>query len=81
MEISCEVTSVPTPYKVLWYHDGEILDDDQGYTVIDEPRRSSRLGKLTKKAVSLGDSGEYKCKANNAAGSAVQIIKVYVTGE
>lgn len=82
LEISCEVYSTPAPYDVHWYHDGELLDVNQGYVISDKPgsRKYSKLSKLTKSAVTLGDSGDYKCRSNNAAGSAEQITKVYVTG-
>ncbi|XP_048588601.1 Down syndrome cell adhesion molecule-like protein 1 isoform X2 [Nematostella vectensis] len=82
LQITCEVSAIPYPRDVQWYHDDIPLTGGHDYIITAMPgtKRSSRLSKLSRTAVSMADSGEYKCVASNAAGSAEQVIKVYVRG-
>jgi hypothetical protein len=81
LQISCEVSAVPPPNVIHWYHDGKLLRDGHGYVVTEMPgQKYSRLSKLAKSSVSLMNSGEYKCRASNMAGSAEQTINVHVKG-
>lgn len=74
--IDCPANGVPPP-NVVWYKDGYpiIAEIEPNIRIISGGRR------LEITAAEVGDTGEYKCEAENTAGEVEQEYVLYVWGE
>ena len=73
--IDCPVTGIPLP-DIVWFKDGQQLATNQN----DDIRVVSRGQRLEVNNADLGDAGEYKCLAKNAAGFVERDFHLHVWG-
>lgn len=75
-EIECKVSGSPN-FTILWYHDGEELQSGPNYEI----SFSDNSCTLRVPTLKLSDSGVYKCKAVNKAGSSETTASLVVKGQ
>lgn len=73
----CTITVGDLPIDIHWLKNGKILSSRKNarITQVDDT-----LGLLTLSALTVDDSGNYSCSANNSAGVAIYTTSLYVKG-
>lgn len=73
----CTITVGDLPIDIRWLKNGKILSSQKNARIA---QVDDTLGVLTLSALTVDDSGNYSCSANNSAGVAIYTTSLYVKG-
>ena len=76
--IQCAVVKGDSPLTISWIFDG--VEITPGYQGISISKANQRISTLSIEAVRARHSGEYTCRARNAAGETNHTSLLYVNG-